>query len=129
MTMKQRANYVAAPAMFDLHNACVVIQQAFPNGGVYLVGSALERRDHRDVDVRCILPDEEFDALFPNAPAGPAHWNARWSLMSVTISHWLRQQTGLPIDFQFQKQSLANARHNGPRSALGLWVSHGDARA
>jgi hypothetical protein len=28
--------------------------------------------------------------------------------------------TGLPIDFQIQQQSHANAENDGPRSALGL---------
>ena len=30
--------------------------------------------------------------------------------------------TGLPIDFQFQAQSHANARHSGQRNALGLTI-------
>ena len=28
--------------------------------------------------------------------------------------------TGLPIDFQIQRQSEANEKHDGPRSALGI---------
>jgi hypothetical protein len=48
--------------MFDLHNACAIIAQAYPECGVYLVGSSIQRRDFRDVDVRCMLPDEMFDA-------------------------------------------------------------------
>jgi hypothetical protein len=124
----KRFNYIPAPAMFDLHNACAIIAQAYPDSGVFLVGSSIQRRDFRDVDVRCMLADEMFDAMFPNAPDGPSHWNARWSLLCVTISQWLSKQTGLPIDFQFQKRSVANERFDGQRQALGLYVSHGDAR-
>ena len=51
--------------------SCAIIVQAYPSGGVFLVGSSLERRDFRDMDVRCMLPDHEFEALFPNAPDGP----------------------------------------------------------
>ena len=41
----------------------------------YLVGSALERQDWRDVDVRFIMSDEEFRKQFP----GVAHIeNASW---------------------------------------------------
>lgn len=124
-----RANYVPAPQMFHLHHACNLINQAFPQAfGCFLVGSALERRDYRDVDVRCVLPDEDFDRLFPKAPDGPAHWQPTWALLCITISEWLRQVSGLPVDFQFQKQSIANAKFTGQRSALGMYVAHGDAR-
>lgn len=127
----KRAYHIPAPQMFNLHHACLLVRQAFPESyGVFLVGSSLERPDYRDVDVRCVLPDEAFDALFPGTPnAESAHqWEARWTLMSVAISQWLSQASGLPIDFQFQKASLANERFKGPRNALGIYVSHGDAR-
>ena len=81
----KRFNYIPAPAMFDLHNACAIIAQAYPDSGVFLVGSSIQRRDFRDVDVRCMLADEMFDAMFPNAPDGPSHWNARWSLLCVRL--------------------------------------------
>lgn len=128
---RTRANFVPAPQMFNLHHACALIHQAFrdeAHAGIYLVGSSIERRDFRDVDVRCILDDATFDALFPNAPAGPTHWNARWSLLCIAISGWLSQTSGLPVDFQFQRMSTANAKFNGERQALGMYVSHGDAR-
>ena len=32
-----------------------------------------------------------------------------------------QQQSGLPIDFQIQRQTQANAEHEGKRSALGLF--------
>lgn len=40
----QRANYLPAPHAFNLSQACIVVQHAFPTYGVYLVGSALEKR-------------------------------------------------------------------------------------
>jgi hypothetical protein len=36
--------------MFDLHNACAIIAQAYPGCGVYLVGSSIHCLDFRDVD-------------------------------------------------------------------------------
>lgn len=62
----------------------------------------------RDVDVRLILPDAEYAALF-NDPMDKTHdapklmmWNFAW-----------------PIDFQIQQQTLANKEFKGsPRSAL-----------
>lgn len=115
----KRANYLGAPAFFELNQACVLVNQALGEFGCYLVGSSLERRDFRDVDVRCIMADEAFDRMFPMQGA-PQH-DARWSLICCAISLWLKQRTGLPIDFQIQRQTEANAEYpDGERSALGI---------
>lgn len=116
----KRANFIGAPEFFNLNHACQALTEAF-GYNIYLVGSALERRDFRDVDVRCILDDEDFARLFPACGNAPQHC-ASWSLLSAAISEWLRARTGLPIDFQFQAQTKANAENDGPRSALGLFV-------
>jgi hypothetical protein len=68
---RRKANYVGAPAIFALEQACAEINAAFETFGVYLVGSALDRPDWRDVDLRCIMIDEQFARLFPNAGQ---HW-------------------------------------------------------
>lgn len=45
--------------------------------------------------------------------------NARWALFSGAISEWLKSRTGLPIDFQFQRQSDANRDYpDGERQAM-----------
>jgi hypothetical protein len=44
----------------------------------------------------------------------------RWLVMTVAISDWLKKQTGLPIDFQFQPQTHANRIHRGRRNAVGM---------
>jgi hypothetical protein len=70
-----------------------------------------------------MLPDDEFRKLFPDVPSiDHAVWefNDRWLLLTVTISQWMRTRTGLPVDFQFQPATFANARHKGNRHALGL---------
>ena len=54
--------------MFDLHNACAIIAQAFPIDGVFLSAHQPKRRDYRHADIGCVLPDEVFNAMFPNAP-------------------------------------------------------------
>ena len=121
MTEKKKAGYIGAPACFKLEIACKVINDAFGGHGCYVVGSAIERPDWRDVDVRMILTDAGFEALFPDALLnGSWEFDARWTLMTTAISGWLKEQTGLPIDFQFQPQSWANARHNKPRHPVGL---------
>lgn len=130
---RKKASYVGAPAIFLLELACKQINEAFgeENGAEYgccfLVGSALERPDWRDVDVRMILDDAAFRRLFPAASMTPgvANWefDVRWALMTSTISAHLSKITGLPIDFQFQPMTFANERHKKPRNPLGLAFS------
>lgn len=85
----------------------------------YLVGSALERKGWRDVDVRLILSDEEYERLDLGDPTHQ-HQNAKWVSFILAYSALGKAMTGLPIDFQIQQQSLANEKYKGLRSALGL---------
>lgn len=121
---RRKVNYVGAPAVFALELACQHINEAFGDYGCYLVGSALERPDWRDIDVRFIMPDEAFAQLFPDTNVSPGTWlhHPRWLLLTTSISAWLKAQTGLPVDFQIQPQSHANDRHKGPRHALGMRI-------
>jgi len=116
---KGKGVYIGAPACFALEQACQHVRAAFGSFGIYQVGSSLERQDWRDVDLRYILPDDEFAGLFPDAGD---HWeqDPRWLLLTVAISDWLSKHSGLPVDFQFQPQTHANARHKGRRNAIGL---------
>lgn len=72
----------------------------------------LERADRRDIDVRRILDDAAFAALLPQAGQSWEH-DTRWLLLTVSISAWSSKQTGLPVDFQFQPATHANAKHAG----------------
>lgn len=114
-----RANYLPVPHVFNLNQACMVLAQAF-GYGVYLVGSCLKKRDYRDVDVRAILHDEEYDRLFPGITI--EQHDPLWSVMCASISLYLEKATGLPIDFQIQKQSEANRKYPGERHALGMFT-------
>jgi hypothetical protein len=120
---RKKASYVGAPAVFALEQCCQIINDSFGGYGCYLVGSALERQDWRDVDVRYILQDAEFQKLFPNAHEHCWEQDPRWLLLTVSISAWLSKVTGLPVDFQFQPQSHANDKHKGFRNALGLRIA------
>lgn len=102
-----RVSWIGAPDAFNLNHACASIAESFGHCG-YLVGSACRGRDYRDIDIRWILSDEDFDAMF-SAWANPTHdANPRLSLMNAALSEWLRKTTGLPVDFQFQRQTEAN---------------------
>ncbi len=122
--------YVGAPACFLLERECQQLYRAFCcgddendegyHGGIYLVGSALKRPDWRDIDVRLMLSDKAFNRLFPHVVNANWEFDPRWLIMTVAISAHLSKVTGLPIDFQFQRQTEANATHKGFRNALGL---------
>jgi hypothetical protein len=118
---RKKSIHVGAPACFALEMAMQNVNMAFNSYGSYLVGSALERPDWRDVDIRMIMDDADFDKEFPGTREdGIWEFDAKWLLLTVSISAYLSKASGLPIDFQFQPQSHANERHKGPRNALGL---------
>lgn len=128
---RQKFNYLGVPATFKLDLACMNLYQAFclaeKFGGIYMVGSVLERPDFRDVDVVCILHDDDFAALFPDVQhhTDPlcAHFemDPRWLILTVALSDWLSGQIGHPVDFKFQPMTFANgAHHRKCRHPLGL---------
>ena len=83
----------------------------------YHVGSSLIGNKWRDVDVRIILPDDEYKKIYGN-PARP-HENARWVATVLAFSLLGKTITGLPIDFQIQSMTEAN-KDKGARSAIGI---------
>lgn len=120
-TPRTKGIYIGAPACFALELACKHINDAFGGFHCYVVGSALERPDWRDIDVRLILGDDEFDHEFPGTREnGTWEFDPKWLLLTVSLSSWLHQQTGLPVDFQIQPQTHANERHAGQRNPVGL---------
>jgi hypothetical protein len=124
-----KASYVGAPAIFLLERECKSILRAFWSDegvvGLYRVGSSLERPDWRDVDVRLIMDDKSFKTLFPKCDPSRCNWefDDRWLLLTTAISAHLSRVTGLPVDFQFQPMSHANARHSGRRDAIGIFFA------
>lgn len=85
------------------------------------VGSSLTKKSGwRDVDVRLILPDDEYSVLFGD-PSTPEHLTQKWVVWNLAWTALGRQMTRLPIDFQIQSESIANGEgdeYQGPRSAL-----------
>lgn len=84
----------------------------------YHVGSSLTNKQWRDVDVRLILDDDTYVAMFGDPRT--AHTNGKWVALCLAFSALGRQMTGLPIDFQIQQQSQANEQYKGERSGLGI---------
>lgn len=61
-----------------------------------------------------ILDDEQFDAM------RSAIGENAMMFIAFAIGDQISARTGLPIDFQFQRHTEANAKHTGTRNALGI---------
>ena len=116
--------YVGVPEVFSLGHCCNFIARAFGEHTCYLVGSAAERPDFRDVDVVLILPDTKWKALFGTIDNGEVL--PFWSLMMTALSEYCAKRTGLRVDFKIQSMTQANGpSHEGKRrSPIGLLVDH-----
>lgn len=100
--------------MFLLDLACKPIWETY-SGDLYLVGTANQRGEYRDVDVRLILSDKRFDRLRKAIGLDGI------ALMGLTTGQYLASLTGMPIDFQVQRRTEANEKHPGKtRNPIGL---------
>lgn len=125
MSAKVRTDQLTTSELYNLDTACRLISRAFDGGPPYLVGTAgMGPADgYRDVDVRLMLDGTEFAGACPTL--------ARWELLCAAISAWLKERTGLPVDFQIQRADIANEKHaNKVRNPLGMgrtFAGGGDA--
>lgn len=114
-----RADRVTARSTFLLVNDferleewCRLVDVVFDHHTTYLVGSVMTTPDYRDVDLRCILPDPVFDRWWSDP--------LKVRYVNRAISTWGQRETGLPIDFQVQRQTEANAQYTGFRNPMGF---------
>ena len=107
-----RKSYLSTLQFARLSHACWIVKHAFGDPP-YLVGSSTERADFRDVDIRTILADDHYDELFKDR-------EFFWSIVCLGISSYLSDVSGLPVDYQIQRMTEANEKHDKPRCAMGL---------
>jgi len=101
--------------MYLLDSACHPLMEVF-GWSTYLVGTAMQPRDGRpprDIDVRTIVRDKQFDRL------EKAIGKKGIAFLGIAIGQYLASLTGLPIDYQLQRMTEANALHSGTRNPLG----------
>jgi hypothetical protein len=88
----------------------------------YHVGSSVFKKQWRDVDVRLILEDAEYERMGLGDPQYPHH-NKKWVALTLAFAALGKSMTGLSIDFQIQQQTNANTTYSQKdgcvRSALG----------
>lgn len=104
------------PAQLKLNQFGRVVSEAFGTTA-YHVGSSMLTDTWRDVDVRVILDDDEFERQIGELTR-PMCMNLRWNALCLAFAALGREMTGLPIDFQIQQQTAANEEYSGGRSAL-----------
>lgn len=115
---------VGMPAGIWLGKFGTIIRDYFGHVA-YHVGSSLDRKDWRDVDVRLILPDDEFQQMFGRIQN---YANPKMAAITLAFCALGREMTGLPIDFQIQSQTWANTHYPHKRSALIEIDTRGAAR-
>lgn len=116
---------VGMPATAMLNSWGADLYRAFGQTA-YMVGSATQGKSWRDVDVRMILDDDDYDRLC-GPKVNPDFTNARWAALVTSISLWGKAVTGLPIDFQFQRRDkVMQEDWDKPRVPLGIFVQDYD---
>lgn len=109
MSAEWRATYLLQSEVSLLNGWGRELKRTFGETA-YLVGSALERQDHRDVDVRIMLDDQHYDDLAKVI---------NLDLLNLSLSLWGQKATGLAIDCQVQHTSSANEDFHGRRHPIG----------
>jgi hypothetical protein len=121
--MTRLASYLSPPDFHRLNWACQPIRAAFGEPP-YLVGSVLTRPDYRDIDLRLILDDDVFEAMF--GPIDGLITRRRTApallLLNIAVSDLIAKAASAPapIDFQFQSMTAANVPEHGMRNPMGI---------
>lgn len=119
-------SFIPMPTFAILDQACVPLHHLGQNLGIVLVGSALERPDYRDIDLRMIMTDKDFLTLFPTAEltSGAFSLNPTWRFLISSISSHLSYITGgLPIDFQIQPLIHSENYRGLSRQPMGIQIT------
>jgi len=120
---------VGQPQQMLLNQFGDLVADAFGTHNVYHVGSSMgsEKRAWRDVDVRVLLSEEQWAALGLLNP-DQNHSDPKWRALCIVFSHYGRHLTGLPIDFQLQRITEANAEYKAKDGHCRSWCGTSNAR-
>lgn len=107
--------FVGMPAALYLDEFARLLRGFFQTE-VYLVGSALERKDWHDLDIRVILPDDRFVEF---GEPDKRFWNLKWTALCLAFTALGEKMIGCKIDFQVEQQSYVEAHCKGARLSIG----------
>lgn len=121
---KHYAHYLGVTQFIELRYAAAIVKGVFDDSfGIYLVGSAMKRKDWRDVDIRQIISDDEFTRRFGEF-VEPYDRNPFLRAFNLGVSNWMSTYSRLPIDYQVQPITKANELYptdkGNPRNSVGL---------
>lgn len=114
---------VGWPAYSWLNEFGAILESAF-EATAYQVGSSVNSKQWRDVDVVVIMGDAQFAEWFGD-DLHHATVTPLYHALILAFCELGKRMTGLPIDFKIQQQSDANERHKGQRNALILQPQRG----
>lgn len=106
---RRRVSYLTLTQFRTVDDWCGHVRRMFDTAPI-LVGSSNTRPDWRDIDIRLVMADGQFDTLD--------------GIVSVVrlnhvVSLWGTAATGLPIDFQVQRRTEADM-HDGFANPMGV---------
>lgn len=123
-----RATYLLVSDIALLNAWAEKVREMF-HAAPYLVGSALERPDFRDVDVRLLLWADPEVAGSVKRTYDRLATSVSIEHLNLAVSLWGQKVTGLPIDFQVQQAESANEDFTGRRHPLGLVIDRAEGVA
>lgn len=105
--MKENQSYLTTVQWFNLFHCLYMPRRNIFYNGFYLVGSALIHKDFRDIDIRTVLPEEDF-----------LQTEFTRKSISMWFSEWITNRLQFPVDFQIQTMGEFDS-HKGPRMVIG----------
>ncbi len=120
---KRYPHYLGVTQFIELRFAGAIVKGTFDvSYGMFLVGSAMTSKAWRDVDVRHIIADDEFERRFGEF-VEPYEQNHFLRAFNLGVSAWMSAASKLPVDYQVQPITKANELYpiaSNPRNGMGL---------
>ncbi len=107
----RRNAYLHVTEQWILRRFGLLLRETFPTArAIVHVGSSIVRQDWRDVDVRIMLVNDDYEMVATVADV---------KALNVALSVWGQQFTRLPIDCQLQSEREHRTHSNKPLRSIG----------
>lgn len=106
--------YVGMPKALYLQSFAEYVKSIFEDD-VYLVGSALQTKSWKDLDIVVVISDKKWEGYGFGDPQ-KRFGNKKWAALCMSISCFGKHLIGCEIDFQIhQKSYVDEVYQNNPR--------------
>jgi hypothetical protein len=109
--------YVGMPRALYLKMYAEFIDDIFDTN-IYLVGSALKRKNWKDIDVVAVLSDQRWESYGFGDPQ-KRFYNKRWAAYCMSLSSFGKQLIGCEVDFQIHQESYTLIHEGDPKLLIG----------